>query len=84
MTPEAIVQETPETIQIPIHSVQEFTIKKIVTVSGEDGEWTTESWDVLIRAKNGSYTFLSRADPSSQVENNPSIIAILGNIYHTL
>ncbi len=84
MTPEDIVQETPETIQIPINAVQEFTIKKIVTVSGEDDEWTTESWNVLIRAKNGSYTFLSRADPSGQVESNPSIIAVLGNTFHKL
>jgi hypothetical protein len=79
MTPEAIVQETPETIRIPLNTVITFTIKRSVTVSGEDGECETESWNIYIKTDSGLHTFLSRSDPSSQIESNPAIFMVLGN-----
>jgi hypothetical protein len=79
MTPEAIVQETPETIRIPLNTMITFTIKRHVNESGEDGEWTTESWYIHIMSSNGLQSFLSRSDPMVQFESNPAIIAMIGN-----
>lgn len=79
MTPEAIVQETPETIRIPLNTLVTFTIKHSVTVSGEDDDWTTESWNIYIKTNSSLHTFLSRADPSNQILGNPSVIAVIGN-----
>jgi hypothetical protein len=50
-----------------------------VKVSGEDDDCTTESWNILIRSTAGLHTFLSRADPSAQIEGNPAILAVIGN-----
>jgi hypothetical protein len=79
MTPEAIVQETPETIRIPLNTMVTFTIKRHVNESGEDGEWTTESWYIHIMSSTGLQSLLSRSNPMVQVENNPAIIAVIGN-----
>jgi hypothetical protein len=79
MTPGAIVQETPETIRILLNAVITFTIKRSVIVSGEDNEWTNESWNIHIRTSTGLHTFLSRSDPTDQITGNPSINAVIGN-----
>jgi hypothetical protein len=78
MTADAIVQETPETIRIPLNTVVTFTIERSVTLSGED-ECTSESWNLHIRTNSTLHTFLSRSDPSSQIDGNPGIIAVIGN-----
>ncbi|MDO9323576.1 MAG: hypothetical protein Q7T80_01320 [Methanoregula sp.] len=77
MTPEAIVQETPNTIRIPLSTVVTFTIKNEIRVSGEDDECTTESWNILIKTNTGLHTFFSRSDPTSQVEGNQAILAVI-------
>lgn len=79
MTADAIVQETPETIRIPLNTVVTFTIERSVTFSGEDDECTSESWNLHIKTNSGLHTFLSRCDPSSQIDGNPGIIAVIGN-----
>jgi hypothetical protein len=79
MTPEAIVQETPETIRIPLNTMIIFTIERSVKVSGEDNDWTTESWNIHIKTSTGLHTILSRSDPIFQIEGNPAIIAVIGN-----
>jgi hypothetical protein len=79
MTPEAIVQETPETIRIPLNTLVSFVIKKSVTYSGEDDDCITESWNLHFRTSSGVYTFLSRSDPLSQIEGNPAILAVIKN-----
>ena len=79
MTPAAIIQETPETIRIPLNMLVTFTIQHSVKISGEDDDWETESWNIHIKSNAGLHTFLSRSDPSSQIEGNPAIIAVIGN-----
>jgi hypothetical protein len=79
MTPEEIVQETPDTIRVPLTTLVAFTIQHSVKVSGEDDDWTTESWNIHIRSTSGLHTFLSRADPSAQIEGNPAIFAVIKN-----
>jgi hypothetical protein len=79
MTADAIVKETPETIRIPLNTVVTFTIARSVTFSGDNDECTSESWNLHIRTNSGLHTFLSRCDPSSQIDGNPGIIAVIGN-----
>ncbi len=79
MTPEAILQETPEAIRIPLNTMITFTIEHSVKVSGEEDDWTTESWNIHIRTSTGLHTILSRSDPMFQIEGNPSIITVIGN-----